>query len=66
MLNLLGYILGPALTISKTTPIFLLEIGRRLLFRVIRLFDAAEALINQIQEHTLGQVAEFSHSLQHF
>jgi hypothetical protein len=44
----------------------LLEIGRRLLFRVIRLFDSAEALVNQIQEYTLGKVAELCHPMQHF
>jgi hypothetical protein len=64
--DLFSYILSAALTVTHSTAVFLLKIGRRLLFRVIRLFDSAEALVYQIQEHTLGKVAELCHPMQHF
>ena len=64
MLDLVCDVLRTALTVAEAASIFLLEVRRRLLLRIIRLLNSTEALVNQIQEHSLGQVAELGHSVQ--
>ena len=55
----------PTLSITESTAIFLFKVRRRVLFRIIRSVDATETLIDQIDEHSLRQVAELGHFVEH-
>lgn len=64
MLDLICDVL-PALSIAQAAAIFLVKVGRWILLGIIRRFDAAETSIDQVDEHSLAQVAELAYLVKH-
>ena len=65
MFNLVCDVIFATFAVTKTTSVLLeigLEVTRRLYIRIILVFLTAEALVNEVDEHAMAEVAELDHA----